>query len=319
MSLKLLHITAPIAADKHIQKLATEYNAVSYHKVADLADDHALFSMLTKGEGRQRLLDGLQVIVSTSNKARIDIVPVDATLPAVEINTAGDTREELLHKMEQGSKLDFNYLLLTCLSTIVALIGLLQDNVAVVVGAMVIAPFLGPNLAFAFGTSQGNRELMVSAFFTGVTGIVLATLMAASVGYIWEGVPQTTELMTRTSVGLSGVALAVASGVAGVLSLTTGLSMTLVGVMVAVALLPPAATLGFMIGAGEFSLALGAALLLIVNIVCVNLSGLVVFITKGIRPRHWIERKMAKPYVYGGTLFWGAALAGLMIIIAYIR
>jgi len=316
MSLKMLQITAPVAAESNIRKLASEESVISCYKGADLEDDHALFFMLTRSADRQKLVDTLYALLKTSSKARINIVPVDATLPAVDASAAGDTREELYHKMEQGVRLDFTYLLLTCLSTIVAIIGLMQDNIAVVVGAMVIAPFLGPNLAFAFGTSQGDRSLMANAFASGVVGLSVAVIMSAGVGLYWTDAPLSEELMSRTEVGLSGVALAVASGVAGVLSLTTGLSMTLVGVMVAVALLPPAATFGFMLGSGEFPLAFGAFMLLAVNIVCVNLSGLIVFLTKGIRPRHWFERKMAKPYVYGGILFWGA---GLAVLVAFIK
>ncbi|PCI61128.1 MAG: hypothetical protein COB37_08755 [Kordiimonadales bacterium] len=70
-----------------------------------------------------------------------------------------------------------------------------------------------------------------------------------------------------------------------------------------------------MVGAGDFKLALGAQTLLAVNIVCVNLAGLLVFLAKGIKPRHWIERKMARPFVYGGFLFWVLALAGLVFVI----
>jgi uncharacterized hydrophobic protein (TIGR00341 family) len=315
MSLKMLQVIAPIAAEKNIRKLASEASVISCYKSADLEDDHALFFLLTRSEDRQGLVDTLHALLNTSGKARINILPVDATLPAVDTKGSGDTREELYLKMGQGVRMDFNYFLLTCLSTIVAIIGLLQDNVAVVVGAMVIAPFLGPNLAFAFATSQGDRPLMVQSFLSGVLGLSLAVLISAGVGYFWPGNIESAELVSRTYVGLSGVALAVASGIAGVLSLTTGLSMTLVGVMVAVALLPPAATLGFMLGVGDLPLAFGAFMLLAVNIVCVNLSGLVVFLAKGIKPRHWFERKMAKPYVYGGIAFWGASLAFLVTAI----
>ena len=72
--------------------------------------------------------------------------------------------------------------------------------------------------------------------------------------------------------GLDSIALALASGAAAVLSLTTGLSSVLVGVMVAVALLPPTATLGIMLGAGHAQLAIGAAILLAVNINLVSFS-----------------------------------------------
>lgn len=317
MALKLLQVTAPIAAQKNIRKIAEKEGVIAFHKECDTEDDHAVFSLLTDSTHRQALVDGLQELSGLSSKFRVNILPVDTTIPTAGAAGSSDTREELKAKMAQGALLDFNYLLLTFLSTLVALIGLMQDNVAVVIGAMVIAPFLGPNLAFAFATSQGNQRLMASAFRTGVVGVSFAALVCCAVGYLWPEVPQSGELLARTSIGLDGVALAVASGVAGVLSLTSGLSMTLVGVMVAVAILPPAATFGFMAGAGELKLAYGAFLMLAVNIVCVNLSGLIVFLAKGIRPRRWFERKMAKPFVYGGIIVWAALLALLVAVIRF--
>ncbi len=316
MALKLLQIIAPMAAENNIRKMVSNEGVVSFNKGADLEDDHVMFYLLTSAENRQQTIDKLQSILKTSSKSRINILPVDATLPAVEkLHSQSDTREELYPKLVSGIHLDLTYLFLAFLSTIVALVGLLQDNIAVVIGAMVIAPFLGPNLAFAFGTSLGDVKLMKKAFLTGLSGISLAVTVAMFVGIVWGYKPESTELMARTDVDLSGVALAVASGVAGVLSLTSGLSMTLVGVMVAVALLPPAATFGFMLGVGELRLAYGAMLLLSVNIVCVNLSGLVVFLAKGIAPRLWFERRMAKPYVLWAIAIWSAALIALMWVI----
>ena len=311
MALKLLQVTAPIAAQKNIQKIAEKEGVIAFHKECETEDDHAVFSLLTDSTHRQILVDGLQELSGLSSKFRINILPVDTTIPTAGSAATSDTREELKSKMAQGALLDFNYLLLTFLSTLVALIGLLQDNVAVVIGAMVIAPFLGPNLAFAFATSQGNRRLMAKAFQTGVVGVSFAALVCCALGYFWSGVPESEELLARTRIDLDGVALAVASGVAGVLSLTSGL------VMVAVAILPPAATFGFMAGAGEMKLAYGAFLMLAVNIVCVNLSGLIVFLAKGIRPRRWFERKMAKPFVYGGIFVWAALLALLVTAIRF--
>lgn len=315
MALKLLQVTAPIAAQKNIQKIAEKEGVIAFHKECDTEDDHAVFSLLTDSTHRQALVDMLQELASLSPKFRINILPVDTTIPNASTTGASDTREELKAKMAQGALLDFNYLLLTFLSTVVALIGLLQDNIAVVIGAMVIAPFLGPNLAFAFATSQGNSGLMFYGFRTGTVGVGFACLIAFGFGFFWSGVPDSGELMARTNIGLDGVALAVASGVAGVLSLTSGLSMTLVGVMVAVAILPPAATFGFMLGAGEFKLAYGALLMVSVNIVCVNLSGLLVFLAKGISPRRWFEKRMAKPFVYGGIVIWSVLLAILIFAI----
>ncbi|TNE62842.1 MAG: TIGR00341 family protein [Alphaproteobacteria bacterium] len=316
MALKMIQVTAPLAAEASIRKIAQADGVISYHRGVVLEDEHALFFLLVGTDRRQKLIDDLQALVGLSSKTRINIMTVDATLPNVEVPGSSDTREELYQKVGQGIRLNLSFLVLTLLSTVVALVGLVQDNVAVVVGAMVIAPFLGPNLAFAFGTSLGDRDLMWHAFKTGTTGVAFSVLVAAATGFFWADGPFSHELMSRTEVGIGGVVLAAASGIAGVLSLTTGLSMTLVGVMVAVALLPPAATFGFMLGATEFKLAFGAFVLLSVNIVCVNLAGLGVFLAKGIRPLEWYERRMAKPYVYGGVAVWSLLLILLVGVIS---
>ena len=85
--------------------------------------------------------------------------------------------------------------------------------------------------------------------------------------------------------------------------------------MVAVALLPPAATLGLMLGYGSIGLALNAGLLLTVNVVCVNLASKIVFDFKGIRPRTWLEKEKAKRAKVIYVLGWLVTLFILMLII----
>ena len=159
---------------------------------------------------------------------------------------------------------------------------------------MVIAPLLGPNLAFGFGTALGDIYLMRKSALTTSVGIVLSIALSAVIGIFWPFESLSSELTSRTDVGLDSVALALASGAAAALSLTSGLSSVLVGVMVAVALLPPAAVLGIMLGHGEADLAIGAGLLLAINVVCVNLASNIVFFIKGIGPRTWWEKEKSQ-------------------------
>jgi uncharacterized hydrophobic protein (TIGR00341 family) len=180
---------------------------------------------------------------------------------------------------------------------------------------MVIAPLLGPNIALAFATSLGDRVLMWQAIKTNVAGLCVTLLMSIATGRIWQGSLDNAEIMVRTDVGLAGVVLALASGAAAVLSLITGLSSALVGVMVAVALLPPAATLGMMLGSGQYYAAAGAALLLAVNIVCINLSAKLMFLFKGVRPRTWLEKTKARQSVAIYTTVWAVTLALLVVAI----
>jgi uncharacterized membrane protein len=111
------------------------------------------------------------------------------------------------------------------------------------------------------------------------------------------------------------MALALASGAAAALSLTTGLSSVMVGVMVAVALLPPAVTLGLMLGHGDIDLAAGAGLLLAINVVCINLASKVVFFVKGIRPRTWWEKERAQRAMIMYVLAWLLTLILLVLLI----
>ena len=187
----------------------------------------------------------------------------------------------------------------------------------VVIGAMVIAPLLGPNMALALGTALGDMHLMWEATKSTLAGIALALLLSFLIGLFWPLNVSSHELMARTDVGLDSVVLALASGAAAVLSLTTGLPSVLVGVMVAVALLPPTATLGLMLGAGQYKFAMGAALLLAVNIVSVNLAAKTVFWIRGVKPRSWLEKQKASQSMLTYLIIWAVSLSILLLVIFF--
>ena len=279
----------------------------------DHSEEEARCSMrlVVQPEKLQAVIDAIQSSLSGSENWRILIKPVEAIIPRSkeseekEKKYAGTrAREEIYTNVEAGARLDSNYLLLVVFSTIVATIGLIEDNVAVLIGAMVIAPLLGPNIALAFGTALGDRVLITRALKTNLTGMLLALGLALLIGLLWPVNIESRELMARTDVGLDGIVLALVSGAAAVLSLTTGLSSTLVGVMVAVAILPPTATLGLMIASGNYHLALGAGLLLAVNVVSVNLAAKLVLLLKGVKPRTWLEKTRARQSILAYISFW---------------
>jgi uncharacterized hydrophobic protein (TIGR00341 family) len=321
--MRIVEVITHAAHGDTLLGLAEQYGATDRWWGLENDDGRRSFQMLVDDDVRQEVVDALQNLLGAVENTRIIILPVDAALPrpkeqdeeGKQRRAVAATREEIYNQVAKGARLDSNFLLLTVLSTIVAAIGLIEDNVAVVVGAMVIAPLLGPNIAFAFAASLGDRELMWQALMTNLAGIGLALLLTLSVGLIWPVNLDSEEILARTDVGIDGVALALASGAAAVLSITTGLSSTLVGVMVAVALLPPTATLGMMLGSGQLGLAGGAALLLAVNLVCVILAAKLVFLAKGVRPRAWLERTRAKQSLSIYILLWTLLLLILVGVI----
>ncbi len=304
-----------------IKGIAEQHDIIDYWSVQGYEEERCIVRMLVEPEKQQIVLDAVQNAVVASDNARVVILPVEATLPRPEQDAKSEqatkiarTREELYQNIQNGAQLNSNYLLMVVFSTIVAAIGLLENNVAVIIGAMVIAPLLGPNIALSFATSIGDSQLIWNSFKTNVIGILIALLISLVIGYLWQIENPTTEILSRTVVGLDIVLLALASGAAAVLSLTSGAASALVGVMVSVALLPPTVTLGLMLGTGLWDLAMGAGLLLSVNIVCVNLSSKMVFLLKGVKPRRWLEKQKAKQSMTVYITVWLIALILLVVL-----
>ena len=304
--------------------IAEQYQVTDFWHGVEGDDGRIALRMLVDDGIRQKVIDAFQNVLATSETARIIILPVEASLPRLDSekdaeskqsDNGSQTREEIYNKIERDARLDSNFLLMVFLSTVVACIGLIENNVAVVVGAMVIAPLLGPNISLAFATSMGDGELMWKSLKTNLAGLGLAMLMAVAIGLVWPDYINSHELMMRTDVGLDGVLLALASGAAAVLSLTTALSSALVGVMVAVAILPPTATMGMMLGSGQTDLALGAGLLLAVNVVSINLSAKLMFLLKGVKPRTWLEKRKARQSVTVYIFIWLVTLGILLAAI----
>jgi uncharacterized hydrophobic protein (TIGR00341 family) len=235
------------------------------------------------------------------------LLPVGAALPAppepTRANEArrtygtrrgGLTREELSAEVGDMAIAGWGSYATVILSTIVMAIGLLRDNQAAVIGAMVIAPLLGPNVALALATTLGDAALMRRSMRANASAILMALAVSVLLGVVFPADAQAAGIHPRTGVAYSDLLLALAAGSAGALALTTGVSSALVGVMVAVALLPPTTVLGLMLGSGHWEAAGGAALLLAVNVISVNLAATATFQLHGIRPRTWWDADRAR-------------------------
>lgn len=320
--MKIIEVIADAGNGDTVAGIAEQFEARDFRLGYKGEDGRQAMRLLVSDEKAQTILDALQNALAAQPNLHIMLIPVDAALPRppeTEEKKGKDkttsTREALYDSIEKNTRLDMNYMVLVMLSTIVAAIGLIENNIAVVIGAMVIAPLLGPNLALALGTSLGDGPLIWKALQANFAGLMAAVALSIAIGLVSPVALDSPELLSRTNVGLDSVALALASGAAAVLSITTGLPSVLVGVMVAVALLPPAAALGLMLASGQFTLATGAGLLLAVNIVCLNLSAKLVFLLRGVGPRTWWEKEKARRATIVYIAIWLVSLIILLIAV----
>jgi uncharacterized hydrophobic protein (TIGR00341 family) len=293
-----------------------------------LRGDAHLVRFLLDTEHTEPLLELLHNQFGDRDEIRILVLDIAATLPSAadepdasppdnapdenEIRTGRISREELYQDVNDAIDVTVVHYAFVVLSTIVAAGGLLRDNVAIVIGAMVIAPLIGPNIALALATTLGDWELFKRSTRINLIGLFFGFALSLAAGYAFQVDPSLGEIASRTSINLGDVVLAFAAGVAGALSMTRGVSSALIGVMVAVALMPPLVAGGMLLGAGHEYLAYRAFLLLVTNISAINLASVVTFLILGLRPISWHVAEKAKRTTWFAIALW-VLLLGILV------
>lgn len=208
------------------------------------------------------------------------------------------SREELHAAMEEELRNPAEYVVFTALSAVLATAGLVLDSATVVTGSMVVAPILGPAVASSVGTVVGDDGLVREGIKTQAGGAAVAVTSAAGFALLsrltfapaldLSGLEQVGEFSSPVALTL---AIALVAGIAGALSLTSGASTALVGVAVAAALVPPSAVVGLGLAYNEPAVALGAGVLLLVNLLSINLMSLLTLRAAGYRPGSFFEQR----------------------------
>lgn len=300
------------------------------------ADSEAvLLNVLMEAQHTESLSDQLATRFSSWEGFRLVLLPVEATLPVPEEEPKGQTqeekkeqdqpvaerisREELYEDVAQASRLTATYATMVALSTVVAAVGLLRNDVAVIIGAMVIAPLLGPNVALSLGVTLGDLELVRRSLRTIGAGVLLAAGVSLAMGLILPVDPSMPEFQSRTAASLGDLLLAFAAGTAGSLAFTSGVPAVLVGVMVAVALLPPLVVAGLLTGAGYWKEAVGALVLLLINVTSINLAAVATFWIQRVSPRTWWEADRARRSLRIAVGVWLLLLVVLIALILLTR
>lgn len=334
MPLRQIEVVVPKDAKEDFEHLLSDNSVEHYWN--EESESGYLLKALVDASKTESFLDKAEQLMGKDERYRLVMQDVEATLPRVEepeeeeskeeveeksepweapLSGVRVSREELYNEISDSVNLSSVYIAMVTFSTIVAALGMLRDSTAVVIGAMVIAPLLGPNVALALSTTLGDSDLLKKSVRTNITGILVALLISVVMGIFLNVDTTVYEIGSRTQVHLSDIALALASGAAGVLAYTIGMSAAVIGVMVAVALLPPLVTAGLLIGDMQFSAAYYAFLLLTTNVICVNLAAVATFTLQGVSPRTWYKAEKAKKINKIAFAIWTVLLLILALLI----
>ena len=345
MTYRMIILILPEGNIEKVKRILYRYDVIESWTTK--SENKTVTNIILRREKTESLLNALQRKFSKLDDFRISLIPIEASIPVPDpimeslnkkksedqgtvLNEIMDTidPEELVNRLSRHeiyadisdiTQLSNVFIVMVILSSIVAAIGILNNNVAVIIGAMVIAPLLGPNTALSLATVLGDIDLGRNAVKTNLVGIFIAFFLSTVLGTVFFVDPTIPEIMLRTQAGLGSVTLALASGIAGALSFTVGFRTTLIGVMVAVALLPPLVASGILLGSGHLTLAIGAFLLFLINLVCVNLSGVLTFKIQKIRPINSERIELAKKWTYSAIVIWSTLLSIFIISILYYR
>jgi uncharacterized hydrophobic protein (TIGR00271 family) len=194
--------------------------------------------------------------------------------------------DEFFFEGERRQPYLVQFFILMALSAAIASFGLANDSAAVVIGAMLVAPLMTPILASAAALVQGWLERAIMSLAIVAAGSLVAVgiglIVALLTGRLASGAPLPGELLARTSPNMGDLAIAVLAGIAGAfVSVRSEASSALPGVGIAVALVPPRATIGMTLGVGSPDLAVGASLLYMTNLVGIVVAASVVFTLAG--------------------------------------
>lgn len=173
----------------------------------------------------------------------------------------------------------FSFHFILGLSAIIATLGLLADSAAVIIGAMIIAPLMGPILGIAYSIAVGNRRLLRRSSLTVAGGVVLTIITAWITSSIIGLKTVDSEILSRVNPTLIDFGIAMAAGTAGAFANTRrSVSNTLPGVAIAIALVPPLSVVGIGLSLGAQSISTDAFLLFLTNLICIIFFGSLVFL-----------------------------------------
>ncbi|MDH3341003.1 MAG: TIGR00341 family protein [Nitrosopumilus sp.] len=263
------------------------------------------------------IIESISKIVNTKQRdIFITTNKIDATVSEYLHDLAGKIKkpkkrpqvvEELIPQTEPFVHFKKDLFFMIMISTVIASAGLYMNSPAVVIGAMLISPLIGPLTAFSFNAAIGRPEKMLKSFVSGFILIITIVAVSSAVSLIaiqFVELPITNEIEIRTTPSPVDVVMGILLGVAAGIAMVSIIPGILVGVAIAAALVPPATVIGIGLALFDFDIFSGSLLLTSSNVVGLVLGCTIVFFLKGITPRKYHERAVAKKYLVGTIILY---------------
>ncbi|ACX73029.1 uncharacterized hydrophobic domain protein [Methanocaldococcus vulcanius M7] len=287
---------------------------------ADVKTNNSIstIQILTTLKDSEKIVDKLKEEFGGANY-RIVVFEPTMTYPPIEEKEDKEPerliREELYNVVADIAKLNKDNIMMLLLSTIVAIAGIYRNDIVLLIASMIIAPLLSPHIALALSITVADYKLALKSIKTIVVELLIVIVISAIAGHYLPINLENPQIHSRITLDLWNVVIALSAGIAGSLSTITNISSSVVGVMIAIALLPPLVVFGLLIGAGYVGYSFSAFILFLINMIAINLSAVAIFSSYGVSPYRWWEKEKAKKYTIYAIILWLSLLVFVFVLI----
>ena len=226
-----------------------------------------------------------------------------------------EERIDIYRTVRRSARTDTDFYIMMILAAALAALGLRLNSPAVIIGAMLVAPLMSALVGVGLAIVQGDSTLLRLSVRTLLIGILLVIGVSALVGVLMPDAGITAEMASRSSPTLLDLAVALVSGAAAAYALARDdVASALPGVAIAVALVPPLATIGLGAVAADPKVTFGATLLFSTNLVAIVAAVALVFLWMGFHPD--IREELRARTFRGGLLSTGVLLLVITALLA---
>ncbi len=223
----------------------------------------------------------------------------------------------VLEDIKDEIEISWSYFIQLFFASIIAVLGLLTNSTAVVIGAMLISPIFWPILGLSIGIITTKDKVLQKASFMLVTSILITLALGYVITLLTPMDQTNTEILARTNPTILDLFIALASSIIGILALfNKKLSSSAAGVAISIALLPPLATAGIGIAFWDLNIFLRAFILFMANVSAIVVIGVITLYLLKIRPSRQADKKRAKVGIAISTVFF-ILISGLLSIYSF--
>ncbi len=295
--MKRIEVTVPTENKDEVQEVITGFDEPAVSEMEKDDRKFVKFEVALDSENIDALTEQVKALTELeTGELTIDVLEETAFIEKGVRRRGGSSAlsvQEMYAKAFGFSEFNKSTWALIALATSIAVFGAATENVIVVIGAMVIAPMLGPFMSASFGLVIGDKRIIEQSVFFGTMSILFAVAVSFLISLL---VPVEPNPLIRliANPGFTTVPLSVAVGAAAALTFATEAREALAGVAVAIALVPPAAIAGIAISISNPYLLFDVSLVIVSNVMSLILAGSVTFKLLGIEPSTYYRKKVSE-------------------------